>query len=303
MRLRMIVMLAAVVIGWQPMIAQAQNRKTCTQIDASSILTFSGGSSGYRLVRRNSDIGVALFAPLQSGDGLFVKNDAGHLSVQLPSGRIRRISHDEGWFCVRQQARPTPSSNAAAEMGRQATKRQDKGDRPSLTRGERDGPHASQGPIRLAHADLLDRTSRVVIGSRSLALAWYGGTPPFHVRIRHASGNLIVDEYGLGSHLLLLDRPRDLVAGTYEVSVTDARGGASCGSFVAVPSEAGNVAPPTSADFALIYAANQIDRGPTHLFDAFLALSPFFGVDETVGHVMSLIAEPKIGPSKAQPCN
>jgi hypothetical protein len=215
--------------------AAATADATCPGLlhDAGTVLVtdFDGNLSGISILRGGKRISLAYLVPLIEGDRLRV---AGARLTYDVDGIEYSVSDRESPCVVVTKAASSTISDLLSFAAASLTKRFEW----QVDHGVGQGDDSSTAPtLELRH--LSDGTARVSAGQRRMALAWKDGTPPFAVSIAGSTSkrNVLAAD-NITDRQLLTRAPRQLLPGTYDVTVRDGKGREAKGQFVATTGDA-----------------------------------------------------------------
>jgi hypothetical protein len=251
----------------------------CKLVTAGIVLDFAGAPDGYRLQRGGRDIAFGTYAELRPGDRVRVVSRGGSMAVARGDDTVTRFGYEDGTICIAPGRVPSWAGNVWQMFG-DLIRRRRSGEGSLVTRGRE---------LALLPPDLARGSARVTVGLRPFAVAWYGGVAPFAVTVSGPSG-IIVSEAGLDAQVLRLQDPRNLMAGTYTVTVRDAVGANVSGAFTAI--REGSVVVAGTAEAAILAAGAKLGKGQDRRFDAFISLAPYRKQNESAAAIAEVLTRP-----------
>lgn len=203
---------------------------------------FDGGPEDYRVLREGRLISVDLFLELFDGDEVSVLHDSHRIRLDLyyGDGRLVEWGKRQGPLVVRAGAVPTVGMNFRRWAWSWFAKAREENSVSVHVRG-------ATGVVPLSLPLLAERPGRLIAGTRPLAIAWFGGRPPYRVcvyRVDTQSSILALEEIG---DLRLRSDSIALRPGAYVVEVRDADGSRVSGRFEVLPK---GQAPPDPAELS-----------------------------------------------------
>lgn len=258
--------------------AEAESRP-CMPIQGGVILDFADLAGAYSLERSGVRVTWASLIELLPGDRLEVLAPAAYVRVHSSASADRYYRQANGPLCVAPTVQGSWISNSVRMLADALGRRPNESGRPLFTR-ERE--------LKLGLTDLADRSAVVRSGSRTIALPWRGGSPPFDVLVTGPASFVWIDERTVNARLLLLREPRDLEAGTYEIRITDQHGVVASGGFVATSTL--GAAPQDLAE-AVAATADVLTGDRLRRFDAYLDLARYYRSSTIAPRLMNLLED------------
>lgn len=218
----LVALAALIVFGWS--CAEAGTGLVVGRVEG-----FEGGPADYRVLRDGRPIPVDFFLELFDGDEISVLHDSHRIRLDLyyGDGRLVEWGKRQGPLVVRAGAVPTVGMNFRRWAWSWFAQAREENSISVHVRG-------AGGVVPLSLPLLSERPGRVIAGTRTLALAWYGGRPPYQVRVYQVdtqSPMLSLEKIG---EVRVRSGSIALPQGAYVVEVRDADGSQVSGRFEAL---------------------------------------------------------------------
>lgn len=233
----------------------------------AKMVAIDGRSTDYVVRRQGRPVPVTFNMALLFGDEIEVRAPKRSMKILYVEGGDDTITMANSPFRLKLRAQVTnPMSNYRRELWKNVTKAHDDGL----------GTHAIRDRDKLAldMPGLNDGTARIAAGDRHFMLEWTGGPGPYHVIVRNARKEAVVDEDGLPTRQLVISsRTIRFDPGAYTVEVAT-RTQRVLGGFEAVATGSPAAEPLASDPEGAVEAAEKLaEQGDrTLLYEAYLRL-------------------------------
>ena len=207
--------------------------------------SLTGTSKEYAIHRAEAVLPVGILSEVWGDDRIVIYNDLGYLRLKMTSGEVITVERRFSPYTVSAVGKvATPVSNLVHMITKPLTWWHN-AEQLKLNLMAR----AAGDPLRVP---LLGSGARhIVAGERPFTLIWYGGTPPFALRVTSGDGTQpLLDLTGLTGRQVR-PPPLSFTPGPYIVDIRDAAGDTASRQFVVVAPGIVPVPPPDAHVYSL----------------------------------------------------